>query len=97
MGRSSKRADLTMVFFYGFSSSLVQALMRVGMQGQKREFQYTHIRSSPPNDHSANHVTHHCFDMQKGGASSKWAGLCLKGHLRRGKTRRLVGNSDPAQ
>jgi len=42
-----------------------------------------HTRSSSLNDHSANHVTHHCFDMQKGGASSHWAGLYLKGQLRR--------------
>lgn len=32
-----------------------------------------HTRSSPPNDHSANHVTHRRFDMPKGGALFKRA------------------------
>lgn len=74
-------------------SSLVQALIRVGMQGQRREFQYTQsfTRSSPSNDYSANHVTHHRFDMPKGGASSNEAGLCLKGHRHWEITRILEG------
>lgn len=45
-----------------------------------------HTGSSPPNDHSANHVTHRRFDMSKGGASSNKAGLCLKGNPHRGIT-----------
>lgn len=77
--------------FFLFSRSGFDEGWNAGTEKRVSIHTELHTRSSPPNDHSANHVTHHGFDMPKGGASSNEAGLCLKGHPHRGITRRLVG------
>lgn len=46
---------------------------------------HTELRNRPShvNDRSANRVTRHSVNMQKGGASRNGAGACLKGRQRR--------------
>ncbi|KAL1264622.1 hypothetical protein QQF64_004977 [Cirrhinus molitorella] len=71
--------------FFLFSRSGFDEGWNAGTEKRVSIHTELHTRSSPPNEHSANHVTHHRFDKQKGGASSSEAGLGLKGHLHRGK------------
>lgn len=81
---------------YGFFPlfSLVRALMRVGMQGQKREFQYTQsFTLAPPLSTTTPPITWliTALTRKRGGLVSKGAEYHLKGLLHLGNNTKIMG------